>query len=145
MVDPITQRNHGGFLVKQKSKLTALPVLRYVCADWRGRRPMQRRRPVFAMQGESMDAAAAPPSNSVPRCAGAPRQVAPSIRSRSPSEHAAKTSSEDAQAQGAPARASWARLLKRVFDLDVEHCPNSGGAIKSLWRPYRPLSGRAAR
>jgi hypothetical protein len=46
----------GGFLVKQKSKLTSLPVLRYVCADWRGRCPMQRRRPFFAMQGEPMDA-----------------------------------------------------------------------------------------
>ena len=27
-------------------------------------------------------------------------------------------------AQGAPARLSWARLLKRVFDIDIEHCPN---------------------
>jgi hypothetical protein len=23
---------------------------------------------------------------------------------------------------------SWARLLKRVFDIDIEHCPNCGGA-----------------
>jgi len=38
-----------GFFIKQKSKLTSLPVLRYVCADWRGRCPMQRPRPVFAM------------------------------------------------------------------------------------------------
>jgi hypothetical protein len=55
-VSTITHRDDGGFLVKQKSKLTSLPVLRYVCADWRGRCPTQRRRPLFAMQGESMDA-----------------------------------------------------------------------------------------
>jgi hypothetical protein len=34
--------------------------------------------------------------------------------------------------QGAPARISWARLLKRVFDVDVEHCPNCGGALKII-------------
>jgi hypothetical protein len=27
---------------------------------------------------------------------------------------------------------SWARLLKRVFDIDVEHCPNRGGALKII-------------
>ena len=27
-----------------------------------------------------------------------------------------------------PGRMSWARLLKRVFDIDIEHCPNCGGA-----------------
>jgi hypothetical protein len=25
---------------------------------------------------------------------------------------------------------SWARLLKRVFEIDIEHCPNCGGALK---------------
>jgi hypothetical protein len=25
-----------------------------------------------------------------------------------------------------------ARLLKRVFDIDVEHCPNCGGALKII-------------
>ena len=39
---------------------------------------------------------------------------------------------ENAQAQGAPARLSWARLLKRVFDIDIEHCPNCGGALKII-------------
>jgi len=34
--------------------------------------------------------------------------------------------------QGAPARMSWARLLKRVFDIDIEHCPNCGGALKII-------------
>ena len=32
-------------------------------------------------------------------------------------------------AQGAPALLSWARLLKRVFDIDIEHCPNCGGSL----------------
>jgi rRNA maturation endonuclease Nob1 len=27
---------------------------------------------------------------------------------------------------------NWARLLKRVFDIDVEHCPNCGGALKII-------------
>ena len=35
-------------------------------------------------------------------------------------------------AQGAPARLSWARLLKRVFDIDIEHCPNCDGSLKSI-------------
>ena len=30
------------------------------------------------------------------------------------------------------ARMSWARLLKRVFDIDMEHCPNCGGALKII-------------
>lgn len=29
----------------------------------------------------------------------------------------------------APVRLSWARLLKRVFDIDIEHCPNCGGPL----------------
>ena len=47
-------------------------------------------------------------------------------------------------AQGAPARMGWARLLKRVFDLDLEHCPQStyksgkavqtnGATSESVW------------
>jgi hypothetical protein len=47
-------------------------------------------------------------------------------------ERAPETSSEDSHAQGAPARMSWARLLKRVFDIDIEHCPNCGGALKII-------------
>jgi hypothetical protein len=39
-----------------------------------------------------------------------------------PPERATETSSEGSHAQGAPPCMSWARLLKRVFDIDVEHC-----------------------
>jgi Putative transposase len=49
--------------------------------------------------------------------------LAPNAKLRSeiipnPAEHA----TEHAHAQGAPARISWARLLKRVFDIDIDHC-----------------------
>ncbi len=30
------------------------------------------------------------------------------------------------------ARMSWARLLKRVFDIDVQHCPHCGGNLKII-------------
>src|SRR5262249_59564235 len=50
----------------------------------------------------------------------------------SPAERATETSSEDAHAQGKTPRMSCARLLKRVFDVDVEHCPNCGGALKII-------------
>jgi hypothetical protein len=29
-------------------------------------------------------------------------------------------------------RISWARLLKRVFDIDIEHCPHCGGTLKII-------------
>ena len=31
-----------------------------------------------------------------------------------------------------PVRLSWAKLLKRVFDLDLEHCPNCGGELEVI-------------
>ena len=38
----------------------------------------------------------------------------------------------DEHAHGAPAHIGWARLLKRVFDLDLEHCPQCGGEFKII-------------
>ncbi|MSQ73074.1 MAG: IS91 family transposase [Betaproteobacteria bacterium] len=35
-------------------------------------------------------------------------------------------------AHGAPARMGWARLLRRVFDIDLEHCPQCGGDFKII-------------
>jgi hypothetical protein len=32
----------------------------------------------------------------------------------------------------APVRMSWARLLKRVFDIDMEHCPHCSGNLKII-------------
>ena len=31
-----------------------------------------------------------------------------------------------------PVRLSWAKLLKRVFEIDTEHCPNCGGQMKII-------------
>ena len=39
----------------------------------------------------------------------------------SPVAQATEPACDHAHAQGAPARMSWARLLKRVFDIDIEH------------------------
>jgi len=35
-------------------------------------------------------------------------------------------------AHGVPARMGWVRLLKRVFDLDLEHCPQCGCDMKII-------------
>jgi hypothetical protein len=35
-------------------------------------------------------------------------------------------------AHGNAARMRWAQLLKRVFDIDLEHCPQCGGALKII-------------
>jgi hypothetical protein len=36
-------------------------------------------------------------------------------------------------ARALPGRISWARLLKRVFDIDMQHCPNCGaGELKII-------------
>jgi len=31
-----------------------------------------------------------------------------------------------------PVRLSWAKLLKRVFEIDRAHCPNGGGQLKII-------------
>jgi hypothetical protein len=38
----------------------------------------------------------------------------------------------DAPHPSAPARLGWARLLKRVFDIDIEQCPQCGGTLTIL-------------
>src|SRR5262245_9581808 len=63
--------------------------------------------------------------------------LAPNAKLRSkivpaPAERAAAPPTDHASAQEETPRMSWARLLKRVFDIDVEHCPNCGGALKII-------------
>ena len=49
------------------------------------------------------------------------------------SEAAAAAECEVESLQARPNRISWARLLKRVFDIDMEHCPNCGaGELKII-------------
>ena len=48
-----------------------------------------------------------------------------------PTHDAAAHTCEHAQAHSAPVRMSWARLLKRVFDLDMERC-ECGGNLKII-------------
>jgi hypothetical protein len=45
----------------------------------------------------------------------------------------AQQPSEHAEGNAQPsARMGWARLLKRVFDIDLEHCPRCGGDMKII-------------
>jgi Putative transposase len=70
--------------------------------------------------------------------------LAPNAKLRSkivpaPASPATESPSENAHGQGAPARTSWARLLKRVFDIGIEHCPNCGGKLEDHRRPFGTL------
>jgi hypothetical protein len=38
----------------------------------------------------------------------------------------------EAPPAAAPVPMSWARLFKRVFDIDLEHCPRCGGPLKII-------------
>ena len=44
----------------------------------------------------------------------------------------AHNATEHAHAQGSPARMSWARLLKRVFDIDIDYCPRCAGRLQII-------------
>ncbi len=46
---------------------------------------------------------------------------------REPANEAAAAECETEAAQLLPGRFSWARLRRRVFDIDMRHCPNRGG------------------
>jgi hypothetical protein len=48
-------------------------------------------------------------------------------QTRAATEAAADAECEAEAALGRPHRIGWARLLKRVFDIDMQHCPNCGG------------------
>ena len=66
--------------------------------------------------------------------------LAPNAKLRSkivptPAERATAPAADHAPAQRETPRMSWARLLKRVFDIDIEHCPNCGGALKIIACP----------
>ena len=49
-----------------------------------------------------------------------------------PSENESGQPADHVHAHPLPARMSWARLLKRVFEIDLEHCAACGGALKII-------------
>ena len=49
-----------------------------------------------------------------------------------PAQAAPAADCEATCAHHRPVRLSWARLLKRVFEIDMEHCPNCGGQLKII-------------
>ena len=50
----------------------------------------------------------------------------------SPAKQATKHPADPALAHRSPARMRRACLLKRVFDMDIEYCPNCGGRLKMI-------------
>ncbi len=52
--------------------------------------------------------------------------------SEPPAQAALPAECEAKWAHHRPVQLSWAKLLKRVFEIDREHCPNCGGQLKSI-------------
>jgi hypothetical protein len=59
-------------------------------------------------------------------------QVIPAKQPEPPNPCATALPGEDQTSQGRPLRLGWAKLLKRVFDLDMEHCPHCGGSMRVI-------------
>ena len=55
-----------------------------------------------------------------------PQESEPAAQPAKPAECEARC------ARHRPVRLGWARLLKRVFDLDLEHCPNCSGELRII-------------
>jgi hypothetical protein len=61
--------------------------------------------------------------------------LAPNVRLRTaivPGAPQNTSAPEDEHAYGASARTGWAFLLRRVFDIDLEHCPQCSGDLKII-------------
>ena len=55
------------------------------------------------------------------------------LQERVPAAQAAPPAECEANcAHHRPVRLSCAKLLKRVFEIDMEHCPNCGGELKTI-------------
>jgi len=55
-----------------------------------------------------------------------PQEPEPPVQAAPPAE------CEATCAHHRPVRLSWAKLLKRVFVIDMAHCPNCGGQLKII-------------
>ena len=62
------------------------------------------------------------------RPAGSTERIEPTLSAApaEPAEASQPAACESNCAHHRPVRLSWVRLLKRVFELDLEHCPNGG-------------------
>ena len=49
-----------------------------------------------------------------------------------PAQQATEYRADHAHVPGSPACMNWACVLKRVFDIDIEYCPNCGGTLKII-------------
>ena len=49
-----------------------------------------------------------------------------------PAQEAKPVQCEANRAHHRPLRLRWAELLKRLFELDLKHCPNCGGQLKII-------------
>ena len=49
-----------------------------------------------------------------------------------PAQTTTKDAGDCTHTHGAPLRMSWARLLKRVFGIDIEHCAQCGRRLKII-------------
>ena len=64
--------------------------------------------------------------NAKQRALVVPQEPEPPAPAKPPAECVARC------AHYRPVRLSWAKQLRRVFDLDLEHCPNCGGELKII-------------
>jgi hypothetical protein len=56
----------------------------------------------------------------------------PPAQAQAATEAATAAECEVKTVQAWPQRIGWARLLKRVFDIDMQHYPNCGGELKII-------------
>jgi len=60
------------------------------------------------------------------RAQGVPQEPEPPAQAAPPAE------CEAPSAHHHPVQLSWAKLLKQVFEIDREHCPNCGGQLEII-------------
>ena len=66
-------------------------------------------------------------------------QVVPQVAA-APAQGAPPADCEANCAHHCPVRLRWVKLLKRVFEIDMEHCPNCGGQLKiNAATPEQPV------
>jgi hypothetical protein len=81
--------------------------------------------------------------NAKPRSLGVAQGPEARVRA-SDAKAVTECEAETTQRQGRPKRISWARLLRRVFDIDRQHCPNgASGELRIIAAILqRPVIGK---